>query len=79
VLSLTGSRIVLRVGLAGVYSVDVRYSPYWRPSAGCLSKRQDGLARLTVPRPGVIVLRFQVDAGRAFSALTGDHARTCAR
>ena len=78
VLSLTQSRIVLRIDRPGAYSIEVRYSPYWQPSIGCLSRSRGGLLRLTSGRGGRVVLAFRVDAGRALRALTGSHARACA-
>jgi hypothetical protein len=78
VLKLTASRIIVRVGRPGAYAVGVRYSPYWEPSAGCLTKRHGGLLRLTVKRPAVVTLRFEVDAAAALNALTGSSARICA-
>jgi hypothetical protein len=79
VLSLTQSRIVLGIARPGSYSIDIRYSPYWQPSAGCISKARDGLVRLVAQRSGTIALDFRVDANRAFRAVTGGDARVCSR
>ena len=68
----------MRVGRPGAYAVGVRYSPYWEPSVGCLAKRHGGLLRLTVSRPAVVTLHFEVDAAAALNALTGSSARSCA-
>jgi len=78
VLSLTESRIVVRARRAGTYRLAVRYSRYWRPSAGCAARAGDGMIGLTVARPGRIALKFAPDARSAFAALTGGAARSCA-
>jgi hypothetical protein len=78
VASLTESRIVLAVRRAGTYRLAVRFSRYWRPSLGCALPAEDGMVRLTIPRPGRVSLRFAPDPGRALAALTGGPARSCA-
>ena len=78
VLSLRNSRMVLRVDRPGRYRVAVRYSPYWRPSIGCVERTRDGMIRLAVPRAGAVRLRFDVDAESALSVLAGGPSRACA-
>jgi hypothetical protein len=51
--------------------VALRHSPYWRSSAGCLTRGLDGMLNLTVMRPGTVTLGFDVDAGRALWAVAG--------
>jgi hypothetical protein len=79
VASLTESRIVVRVRHAGTYHLAVRFSRYWRPSAGCLAQAADGMIRLSVPQPGRVALRFAPNPGSALAALTGGSSRACAR
>jgi hypothetical protein len=77
VLSLTQTRIVMRLHRAGVYRLAVRHSPYWHTSAGCLSRGVDGMLRLAVARPVTLQLAFHLDAHGAMSALRGRHSRGC--
>jgi hypothetical protein len=69
---------VVQLSEAGTYRLAVRYSPYWQPSAGCLSPGSDGMTRITGP-DGRLTLAFHVDASRALAALTGSDAKICAR
>ncbi len=78
VLQLTEGGLVLRVSAPGVYRVAVRYSPYWRASAGCVGRRLDGMTTLTTARPGVISLDFSLNAGRALAVLGGGSSSSCA-
>jgi hypothetical protein len=78
VRSLTQSRIVLSLSKPGRYDVAIRYSPYWRPSVGCLSEREDGMIRYQAPHAGVVVLRFDVSATQALRAVAGHESRVCA-
>jgi hypothetical protein len=75
--SLTQTRIDLRLHRAGSYRLAVRYSPYWRATAGCLSRGLDGMIRISVARPTTVNLAFHVDAHGAFAALAGRHSRGC--
>src|SRR5262249_46719408 len=78
VVSMTESKIVIAVSHAGSYHLAVRFSRYWRPSAGCATRAEDGMIRLMVPGPGQVALRFAADPGTALAALTGRAARSCA-
>ncbi len=78
VLALTETRVRLELARPGRYRIAVRYSPYWRTSAGCLEQGDDGMVRLATRRAGVVLLRFHVDAGRALAAVAGKHPRACA-
>jgi hypothetical protein len=77
-LQFSQTKLVLRVVDPGRYRLAVRYSPYWRPSSGCVIARRDGLSEVVVRRPGTVVITFDVDLGRALSALVDDAPRTCA-
>jgi hypothetical protein len=77
VVQLREDRIALSVASSGLYRVAVRYSPYWQPSAGCVTKGPDRMMRLRAPWAGIITLTFDVDAGRALKALTGGARRSC--
>jgi hypothetical protein len=71
VRELSRSQLVVRLGRRGTYRVALRHSPYWRSSAGCLLRGQDGMLRLSVMRPGTVRLVFNVDASRALWAVAG--------
>ncbi len=79
VLTMSESRIVLRVFRPGTYRLAVRFSRYLTPSVGCAVRGPDGMIRLSLPRAGLVRLAFAPDAGRALAALTGHAARSCAR
>jgi hypothetical protein len=78
VLRMTESHILVRVERPGTYRIAVRFSRYWRPSAGCATKGPDGMIRLTVPRAARVRLSFSPGPGSALAALTGQAARSCA-
>jgi hypothetical protein len=78
VVSLTDARIVVFVARAGSYRLAVRFSRYWRPSAGCLSQGADGMIRLSIPQPGRISLKFAPNARSALAALAGRSTHSCA-
>jgi hypothetical protein len=72
------SSIVATVAHRGTYRIAVRFSRYWKTSAGCLARTADGMISLTVPQPGSVRLRFSPTAGGALAALAGRPARSCA-
>ena len=78
VVRMTESRIVISAAHAGTYRLAVRFSRYWRVSAGCATRRDDGMIRLSIPRPGRVALKFAPGPGTALAALTGRAARSCA-
>ena len=78
VLSLRNSRLVLRLDRPGRYRVAVRYSPYWRPTLGCVERAPDGMIRLDAPHAGTVRLRFDVDAKSALEVVAGGPTRACA-
>ena len=71
IVRLTQAHVFVRVAQAGSYRIAIRYSPYWKPSAGCVTKGGDGMIRLMAPRAGLVALGFDVDAERALTTLTG--------
>jgi hypothetical protein len=79
VSALTQSRVTLQLGAPGRYRVAVRYSPYWETSAGCLSRGEDGMLRLSVQDAGRVALKFDVDAGPALRAVAGREPAICAK
>jgi hypothetical protein len=78
VLEFTQTRIVLELTRPGRYRLAVRFSPYWQPSAGCVLRRKDGMVELAVQRGGRLVLRFDVNPGRALREITGRRSYSCA-
>jgi hypothetical protein len=75
---LTQNRLALRLAGGGEYRVAVRYSPYWKPSTGCLAPGPDGMINLSAPAAGLVTLSFHLDAGGAIAAFTGSDGGTCA-
>jgi hypothetical protein len=74
VRELTMSGVVFRALSRGVYTVAVRYSPYWHARGVCVAPTSDGMTVLTVPRPRVIDLDLSLTASGTLHALTGTHA-----
>ena len=71
------STITLAVPKRGTYHLAVRYTPYWRARAACLSRAPDGMTRLDVRKTGLVVLRFDVTPSRALAQLAGLDAEPC--
>ena len=78
VLSIGTSSLLLRLRRSGTYRIALRYSPYWAPSEGCVSRSPDGMVRLHAPRPGVVTLRFLVKAETALATVAGVATSGCA-
>ncbi len=78
VLSLTDSTLRVRVARRGTYRVAVRYSPYWRASAGCLREGADGMLRLQTPGRRWVRLTFDIDATQMLATLAGQRP-ACSR
>jgi len=77
VLSLTQSGALLQVARAGTYRVAIRYTPYWEVSTGCVRPTRDGMTRLTVVRPGRVLLTFRWTAERALAVVAGAQVPHC--
>jgi hypothetical protein len=75
-LSLGGSRLVVRVSRRGAYRVAVRWSAYWHASAGCLTRTPDGMLRLYTGGPATVRIGFDVDSAALLDAFAGT-APTC--
>jgi hypothetical protein len=78
VVELTQTRLSLLVSRPGHYRLAFRYSPYWRPSSGCVSKTPDGMIALVVPRGGLVTLQFDVGVESALGELRGHRSISCA-
>ena len=78
VLALTQARVEVALAARGTYRLAVRWSPYWRPSRGCLRAGKDGMIRVLARTGGRVSLRFAVDASGAIEAVTGQK-KVCAR
>lgn len=63
---------------AGELRVAVRWSPYWRASAGCLTEGADGMLRLRLAHPGAVRLRFTVRPSSLLGALRPGAGTRCA-
>jgi hypothetical protein len=72
VASLAVSTVKLRLHSPGTYALDIRYSPYLVTSSGCLAQGSNGMTTLVVPQAGTVKVAFQISAGAALAALTGD-------
>ncbi len=77
VLALTQSKIDVRTPARAWYRLAVRWSPYWKPSAGCVWGGKDGMIRLAPRGHRVVLLTFTVDAKGLLGAL-GFGQRRCA-
>jgi hypothetical protein len=77
VLSLTQTGMSLELASPGRYRLAIRYSPYWRTSAGCLVKGDDGMLRLLAARAGRFDLAFDISAGRALRELARRPSPAC--
>lgn len=77
-LSLADSTLRLHVTRGGAYRIAVRYSPYWRASAGCLARGGDGMLRLRTTGARTVLLTFDVDATQMLDTLAGQ-SPSCAR
>jgi len=71
VVRMLPTRLFLRVGAAGRYTIAVRFSPYWRTLDGCVARTLNGMTSLTAFRPGLIDLDFKVNLHRSVEVLTG--------
>jgi hypothetical protein len=71
VLWLWPQRLVATVGAPGTYRVRVRWSPYWRSSAGCVAKTPDGMTSIRTAQAGLVELSFRVSVTRGLQTLTG--------
>jgi hypothetical protein len=77
VVELTQTRVSVKTAAAGTYRLAIRYSPYWKASAGCLDPGKDSMIRLRTPAAGTVELSFHVNASRALAALAGQRPQTC--
>lgn len=78
VLGLLSSRLVVALAERGTYRLRVRWSPFWRTSSGCVSRRADGMTQLTVAQPGYVQLNFGVNVKRSIETLAGAPTSQCA-
>jgi hypothetical protein len=53
----------------GTYRIAERWSPYWHPSIGCLTRTPDGMLAIHVPEGGTVRLAMHVDAYALFEAI----------
>jgi hypothetical protein len=70
-LTLGGSRLLVRVTRRGTYRIAVRWSAYWRASTGCLTRTSNGMVRLVTPGAAVVRIVFDVDGAGLLDAFTG--------
>jgi hypothetical protein len=76
VVELTQSRIALSLPRGrGWYRLAVRWSPYWKPSDGCVWAGRDGMMRIAPRGARSVTLAFDVDASGALDALAGTKRR----
>jgi len=78
VLHVGYTSIRLAVPRRGTYRLGVTYAPYWRTTAGCVQALPNGMTKVTVRRPGIVLLRFAVTATTALEAIAGDREGDCA-
>jgi hypothetical protein len=77
VLSLREDGMALAVGRPGVYHIDIRYTPYWHTSMGCVFEGKDNMIRLRTSRPGRVKMSFRVDASRVLNEVAGNTPKPC--
>jgi hypothetical protein len=65
------NRVVFEVTKPGMYRVALRWSPYWKTAQGCVAKGSDGMARVYVPRAGMVDMRFALTVSRGLEAIAG--------
>jgi hypothetical protein len=73
------ARLVIATHAPGLYRVAASWSPYWKTSGGCLSRRRDGMIALRVRRAGTVALTVDVNAKSALASLEGKSPHRCAR
>ncbi len=76
VVKFQSQQLVVALGARGTYRLRIRWSPFWRTSSGCVSRRQDGMTQLTVSNPGFITLSFGVNVKRSLETLAGQSPTT---
>jgi hypothetical protein len=69
--------IALAVPRRGTYRLAVTYTPYWETRTACLSRTADGMTRLFVRRPGLVLLHFAVTPERALETIAGRDSESC--
>jgi len=79
ILNLGQTSATLALDRPGRYRVAINWSPYWRTTAGCLSRTADGTVQLTAAQSGVVRLDLSINAQGALAALGGDSKPRCAR
>jgi hypothetical protein len=77
VLDVGQGHMLLSLERPGNYRIAVRYSPYWRSTAGCFSSGRDKMIRFQARRSGLMRLEFRVGAKRALAAVVGAGAPDC--
>jgi hypothetical protein len=78
ILRMTRDSISLYAPVAGVYSLRVSYTPYWRvddPTAACVEHGPGQMSQLRVTKPGPVRLHVSVSLE---GAVTGGRAPACA-
>ena len=78
VLTFAHDELSVAIDRPGRYDLALRYTPYWRPSAGCIERGQDGLAVLDAATAGIHLLRFAPSPDRVVEVVVGGGARSCA-
>lgn len=68
----------LRFSAGGEYRLAVHWSPYWVPSAGCVSRSKDGMTELSVPQAGEVSLSIRPNVRTLLGQLVGGGGASCA-
>ncbi len=77
VAALTTKTVAVTLSAGGRYRVAVRYSPYWRPSRGCVSRTPDGAIALTVAGPGPVTLNLDVEPRKMLATFIDPDDERC--
>jgi hypothetical protein len=73
--------MTIRLTSPGTYRIAERWSPYWHPSIGCVTRTADGMMAIHVSESGTVRLAMHFDAYALFEAIANPDrpsANSCA-
>ena len=77
VLAVGYTSMRLALPRRGTYRLAVTFAPYWHIASGCVQELPNGMTKLSVRRPGTVLLHFAVTATSALRALEGKSGTAC--
>ncbi len=78
VVSFGVNTIAVLFSHPGNYRLSLHFTPYFRPSVGCIYMRSGGLVGWEVPKAGVQTVRFQLTVSRLVGEIFEQNQRVCA-